>query len=43
MMNQAGKYAPGDPAGQLLITAGVLFAVYALGAWGALTKRDLKM
>ncbi|HHX21461.1 MAG TPA: ABC transporter permease subunit, partial [Clostridiales bacterium] len=22
MMNQAGKYAPGDPAGQLLITAG---------------------
>ncbi|MGI6635606.1 MAG: ABC transporter permease [Christensenellales bacterium] len=43
MMNQAGKYAPGGPAGQLLITAGVLFAVYALGAWGALVKRDLKM
>lgn len=43
MMNQAGKYAPGGSAGQLLITAGVLFAVYALGAWGALTKRDLKM
>lgn len=43
MMNLAGGYAPGAPAGQLLWTAGALFAAYACGAWLAITRRDLKL
>lgn len=42
MMNQA-TLSPGDPVGQLLATAGVLFAVYILAAWAAITRRDLKL
>ncbi len=43
MMNLAAAYAPGDPPGQVLWTAAILFAVYLTGAWLAITRRDLKL
>ncbi len=43
MMNLATAYGPGDTPGQLLITTLVLFFVYLLGAWAAITRRDLKL